>query len=355
MKALLQEIIHFSTRVCEEFSIGTIYFGGGTPSIISPDYFREVLSVVRSHFEISDQPEITLEANPNGLSEDYLKAINDMGINRLSIGMQSAVQKELDILERKHTLEDIQNVVMQARASGMTNLNLDLIYSIPSQTLQSLKKSVNSAILLAPTHLSIYGLILHEETVLFKRIKSGIYDMVDEDLSGDMYAWLMEYLPTKGFGQYEISNWSIAEEYHSRHNLQYWHNLDYIGIGAGAHSHLRGYRWNNVLGIQSYIQGVKETEEGAFFHPSVQEKQKLLNEDMVKESMMMGLRLTKEGVNINSINMRFNVDIQETYSREIKKLLQISLVEMLEIEGEMHLRLTDKGRMLGNHVFMEFI
>jgi oxygen-independent coproporphyrinogen III oxidase len=355
MKAVVGEIIHYSKNLHEDFSIHTIYFGGGTPSIIPAEYFREVFRVIRRRFEVADQPEVTLEANPNGLSKDYLKAISDIGINRLSIGMQTAVPEELDILDRKHTMEDVQNVVMHARACGIANLNLDLIFSIPSQTMQSLQKSVSSAIELTPTHLSIYGLILHKETALFQKIESGVYEAVDEDLAGDMYAWLMDYLPTRGFRQYEISNWAIAEDYHSRHNLQYWHNLEYLGIGADAHSHLKGYRWSNLLGIQPYILGVKEFEEEVFFLPCVDEKQKLNQSDMVKETMMMGLRLTKEGININSINTRFGVDIREIYSQEIKKLSGHALIELLKIEGELHLRLTEKGRMLGNQVFMEFI
>jgi oxygen-independent coproporphyrinogen III oxidase len=355
MKAVVGEIIQYSKNLHEDFSIHTIYFGGGTPSIIPAEYFREVFRVIRRHFEVVDQPEVTLEANPNGLSKDYLNAISDIGINRLSIGMQSAVPNELDILDRKHTMEDVQNAVVHARACGIANLNLDLIFSIPSQTMRSLHQSVNRAIELAPTHLSIYGLILHEETALFQKIESGVYEAVDEDLAGDMYAWLMDYLPTRGFRQYEISNWADAEGSHSRHNLQYWHNLEYLGIGAGAHSHLKGYRWSNLLGIQPYILGVKESEEDVVFLPCVDEKQKLLQSDMVKETMMMGLRLTKEGVNINSINTRFDVDICGIYSQEIKKLSGHALIELMEIEGELHLRLTEKGRMLGNQVFMEFI
>ena len=281
--------------------------------------------------------------------------ISDIGVNRLSLGMQSAIPYELDILDRRHSLEDVQNAVMGSRESGISNINLDLIFSIPSQTMGSLEESVNTAIDLNSTHLSIYGLILHEETVLFQKIKAGIIEPIDEDLGGDMYAWLMRYLPAKGFEQYEISNWAIADTYHGKHNLQYWHNLDYLGIGAGAHSHLGGYRWSNSPGIESYISGVKKNAGDAFFLPAIDEKIKLLKEDMVKETLMMGLRLTREGVNIVKINERFGIDVYETYRKGITKLLGRSLIELPEIKGYQHIRLTEKGRMLGNQVFLEFI
>jgi len=355
MQALQRECIHYSTHLREEFYIHTIYFGGGTPSLISASHLRYLLCIIRDHFELIDQTEISLEANPNGTSRDFFEEINDMGVNRLSVGMQSAKLEELEILDRKHLLEDVQKAVKQAKASGIDNINLDLIFSIPTQTLQSLRESVLHAIDLEPRHLSIYGLILHEDTVLFRKIKSGLINSVDEDLGADMYAWLMRYLPARGFYQYEISNWAVAPVFQSKHNLQYWHNLDYIGIGAGAHSHNNGFRWSNLPGIQSYINGVKENAGNAFFLPAIHEKLKLQKEDSVKETLMMGLRLTGKGLPINAINERFGIDVYEMYRKEIEKLLEKALVEILESKGQQHLRLTEKGRMFGNQVFMAFI
>jgi len=355
IRALEREITHFSEHLNHKQPIHTVYFGGGTPSIIPADEIQKLLDSIRQKFEITPGAEVTLEANPTGVTKPYLESLFAAGVNRLSIGMQSAVKEELEILDRKHEPADIERMVSTARKAGILNLSLDLIFGIPGQTLRSLEQSVIKAIDLKVDHLSIYGLILHEETPLYRKIRSGAIAGMDGDLAGDMYAWLMEFLPKKGYDQYEISNWAREKSSQSQHNLQYWHNREYLGIGAGAHSHIGQYRWSNVPRINAYTQSFNEKDINTLYHAGCEEITQLDKEDDLKETIMMGLRLTKVGIDIKAVNQRFGVDIKRIYAKEISKLIRLDMIEMKLIKGRDHMRLKEKGRMLGNQVFMEFI
>lgn len=355
VRGLETEIKHFSHPLREDYAIQTIFFGGGTPSLIPARYIGSILSTVRECFDVGEDPEISMEANPNGLSSGYLSEIRKHGINRVSIGMQSAITLELAILDRQHTMEDVQSAVMETKEAGIRNINLDLMFGIPHQSLPSLRESVNRALELQPHHLSVYGLSLHEGTALIRKIETGAVEAIDEDLAGDMYAWLMDYLPEQGFDQYEISNWSAGGNFLCQHNLQYWLNLDYLGIGAGAHSYVGAHRWSNVLGIQAYTQALEENPAGEFFHRAVDEQIHLELMDSIKETMMMGLRLTEMGVGLQTFSDRFSLNLLDLYQENISRLLDLQLVELIVVKGEKSLRLTKKGRMFGNQVFLEFI
>ena len=355
LRALDSEIAHFGQHLREEYFIHTIYFGGGTPSLLSANEIRMLISSVKNHFTIKTDAEISLEANPNGITFAYLDEISKCGINRISFGMQSAIAEELAILDRKHTNNDVEMAVAFAKEAGISQINLDLMFGIPLQTLRSLEDSIRFAIGLAPQHLSVYGLSLHEGTALAEKISIGAIEPIDEDLAGDMYAWLMERLPELGYSQYEISNWTATGGSQSVHNLQYWLNLDYIGIGAGAHSYVKADRWNNLLGIQAYIAGIKSISQEDYLHQAVAERNALSPSDIIKETMMMGLRLTQTGVNLSAFKKRFSLDVEALYQEEITRLLRLGLIEFFGDGGTRCLRLTTHGRMLGNQVFLEFI
>jgi len=356
LEAMKKEIIHFARYLGEKYRLKTMYFGGGTPSLIPAKEIGFLIGIIKSVFEVDEREmEVSLEANPNGLTNEYLGKINDSGINRLSIGMQSAVSEELKVLDRCHTLDDVVLSVKFARESGLNNLNLDLMYAIPYQTLPSLMDSINKAIYLQPEHLSVYGLLLHSGTPLQSKIEKGLVDPVDEDLAGDMYAWLIEKLPQYGYGQYEISNWACGQNYYCQHNLAYWHNAPYLGIGAGAHSHIGDYRWNNMMDIQLYIDGVPQSQHDAYFLTANQNMIKLTKSDKIKETLMMGLRLTREGVSLEKFKARFDDDLMVLYRDEIIRLQDQDLVEIKVVEGETRIRLTKRGYMLGNQVFMAFL
>lgn len=358
IRGLEQEIIHFSAYLKDQFFIHTIYFGGGTPSILPGRYLRSIIQLIKERFEVVDDLEISMEVNPNGITSDYMEFIRKSGINRISIGGQSANSDELKILDRRHSFSDVIKAVEVTKNSGITNISLDLIFGIPTQTMKSLQDSVTRVIGLSPQHLSIYGLSYHGGTPLAEKIASGKILPIDEDLAGDMYEWLMEYLPGKGFNQYEISNWSLESkiDYCSQHNMQYWLNEDYLGVGAGAHSFVSENRWHNKLLIEEYLKGMsQENNKQALFHQAIQENKTLGINDIIKETMMMGLRLTNRGIDLRKFRERFSLDVEEIYSDQIQKLSKLGLIEYSSGISGNYLHLSQKGCMLGNQVFLEFI
>ena len=243
-----------------------------------------------------------------------------------------------------------------ARQAGFRNINLDLIFGIPTQTLSSFKQSLEMALALEPEHLSIYSLTVEEGTPLEKMIAQGEIPAPDEDLAAEMYAWVMHDLAKRGFEQYEISNWARNKDLRCRHNLQYWYNGYYLGFGAGAHSHYEEQRWANILTIPAYIQRMNDNKE---WHkeqpPAAEEVLSLSLSDDIQESMMMGLRLVDEGIAEEDFQQRFGLAMVDVYDKEIKQLVQDGLLERAICDGKHVIRLTAKGRMLGNQVFMQFI
>jgi oxygen-independent coproporphyrinogen-3 oxidase len=356
---VLQEIAIFSTLYNSDHFVQTIYFGGGTPTIMPVSFFAKIINTISNHFPMSEILEISSEANPIELDLDYLFGLHDAGINRLSIGMQSAVKKELEILERLQNPEGVSKAVLNAKNAGFKNISLDLIYGIPTQTLMSFELSIESAVSLKPQHLSIYGLSLEPSTPLAQKIKKGHIPEVDEDTAGDMYAWVIDRMHTMGYKQYEISNWSLENndfDFRCFHNLQYWKNRGYLGIGAGAHSFIEGRRWSNTKLIQNYIGSInKEKLSSEFGHAAIAEQKQLSEMDVIKETLMMGLRLTEEGINTEQFKRRFSLKIEDIYFDQIKKLMALGLIEYKTYNGSRILRLTKKGRMFGNQVFLEFI
>ena len=356
---VLEEIAIFSTLFNSDHFVQTIYFGGGTPTIMPVLFYAKIINTISNHFSMAEIPEISSEANPIELDLNYLSGLHDAGINRLSIGMQSVVKKELEILERLQHPEDVSQAVLNSKNARFKNINLDLIYGIPTQTLRSFQLSVKSAVSLKPQHLSIYGLSLEQSTPLAQKIQKGLIPEVNEDMAGDMYAWIMERMHTMGFRQYEISNWALEDndiDFRCFHNLQYWRNRDYLGIGAGAHSFIESRRWSNTNLIQNYIGSIfKDKLSSEFGHMAIAEHKQLSKMDIIKETLMMGLRLTEEGINTEQFTKRFSLKIEDIYFDQIEKLMALGLIEYKSFNKSRILRLTKKGRMLGNQVFLEFI
>ncbi|MDP2964661.1 MAG: radical SAM family heme chaperone HemW [Pelolinea sp.] len=356
VKAVVEEISRTSRKIDNDYLVHTIYFGGGTPNLLSSNQIEEIIKGIRDKYIFSSQIELSTEANPSCLPGDYLNALRDIGINRLSLGMQSASAKDLEILGRSHTFKDVEISVENARKAGFTNINLDLIFGIPYQTLLSFEDTLKSAINLSPSHLSLYALSVEDSTPLAIQIAEKVVPESDEDLAADMYILAMEFLEKHGFSQYEISNWSLDQKSQCLHNLQYWRNLDYLGFGAGAHSLYRQTRWENRKTITDYIDSISQSPQNEdYISPAGINLISLTNTDEMSETMMMGMRLTEEGISAENFLKRFGVSLDEVYSKEITKLLHQVLVEWVMVEGHSHLRLTKKGRLLGNQVFMQFI
>ena len=252
-KALLQQILDTAPRTKKQV-VNSVYIGGGTPTWYGEKRLLEVIGAVKKRFTLSRDVEFTLEANPDSVDEKMLKRLRRAGVNRLSMGMQSACDKELAAVHRPHTFKQVELAVKAARDAKIKNLNLDLIYGLPGQTEHSWRASVEAALALEPEHLSCYGLTVEEGTPLARRVAEG-EQLPDDDQQAQRYLWTVKRLAQAGFEQYEVSNFSKTG-CQSRHNLKYWMGRPYVGLGAAAHSDFGGCRYSFVRDLEGYIRGV---------------------------------------------------------------------------------------------------
>jgi oxygen-independent coproporphyrinogen-3 oxidase len=358
MQALCHEIRLSSRSAYQAFGavlpLHTIFFGGGTPSLIPAKDLEMVIDELRAGFDISPAAEISLEANPGTLSLEYFYALRGCGINRLSLGMQSANPGELRLLERIHSTEDVIQAVDWAQKVGIENFNLDLIFGLPYQSLESWRNTLALALSTRAPHLSLYALTLEHGTPMEKWVSRGLLTMPDSDLAADMYEYASEKLDSYGYTQYEISNWAARPELACLHNLQYWRSQPWLGLGAGAHGYVPGTRTVTTLTPAAYIQRLSQSNEPQPFPltPATAEVRSLTAEDERGEFMMMGLRLVEEGVSDAEFTARFGANLAHFYAKEITRLQSQGLLEWVD---QSRLRLTKKGRLLGNRVFVEFI
>ncbi len=341
----------------EQIRIGTIFFGGGTPSILSVTQLEKILTTAETCFLLEPQVEITLEANPGTVTREYLKEIRALGINRVSFGMQSARPEELRLLHRLHTHEDVINAVKWSKQAGFERINLDLIFGIPEQTSESWAQTLEFALKENVDHFSLYSLILEEGAPLEKWAKRGLINIPDDDTSASMYEFAMDRLKEAGFTQYEISNWARQGkgDQHCQHNLQYWRYLPYLGLGAGAHGFVDGTRTENVGGIAEYIQRMKDGQPVGFpGSPACKELLKLSLWDQMQEFLMVGFRLTDEGVSRSDFQKRFGRSLDALFQPQIARLIRLGLIEAFGSDRD-RLRLSRRGRLLGNQVFGQFV
>jgi oxygen-independent coproporphyrinogen-3 oxidase len=366
--ALQQEIQILASKQDERLPVHTLFFGGGTPSLLPIGAVHEILGTLQKIFDFESAAEISLEANPGTLSPSSLSYLYAAGVNRLSLGIQSAQPRELRLLGRQHTYQDASQALKWARQAGFDNLNLDLIFGLPEQTLAHWQSTLTQALDLDPEHFSLYALTIEPGTPMFDWASRGLISTPDPDLAADMYDWACEALESAGYIQYEISNFAKHDaqftihnssftnpHFACLHNLQYWRNLPYLGIGAGAHGYDKGVRTSNVLTPESYIQrmsGIEATDELPFPHSlATLDALPIDLATEMAETMMMGLRLTREGVSDAQFQERFATSIKIVFAEEVYKLANWGLLEWI---GDV-LRLTPKGRLLGNQVFMEFV
>lgn len=340
----------------------TIFFGGGTPSLLTPAQFEQVLAAVDASFVLADTAEITTEANPSSVDVDYLRALRGAGINRVSFGVQSFDARTLAFLGRWHSAGEARAAVTAARDAGFDNVNLDLIYGLPEQTVEEWQQTVNAALELEPAHLSLYALIVESGTPLKRSIDRGDVPPPDDDVAAAQYDWTLDRLVDAGFAQYEISNWArhqgepgeVTPALASQHNLLYWRNHEYAGLGAGAHSYIGGMRYANLRRPQSYIDAVERGEmTGPVPAPALDEStlDPIDHELAMREHMMLGLRLTREGVDYTTFERRFGRELDNFFDSEIPKLVQRGLLERLPAR----VRLTRDGYLLANQALVEFL
>jgi oxygen-independent coproporphyrinogen-3 oxidase len=332
--------------------VHTLYFGGGTPTLLTPSQFEALLSTLREHFTLADDIEISTEANPNDLSAGYCRDLRGAGINRLSIGMQSANAAQLRMFARQHDAQTVVEAVNAARAGGFDNINLDLIYGSPGQTLDDWKQSLNMALQLEPQHLSMYALGLEDGTPMTEWVASGRLPNPDDDLTADMYDLATDDMAAAGFAQYEISNWA-RPGLESRHNMQYWRNHPYLGLGPGAHGFAANTRYSVVRPIGQYIRALEPAPDVGRFPltPACDESYELDQPGEIVDTLIMGLRLLNEGINRHTFRDRFGVDALDVHGDVLRKYADY---ELLTIDDHA-VRLTRRGRLLSNMIFRDLV
>ena len=321
----------------------TIFFGGGTPSLLSVSQVSRILDACYNNFAVDEDAEITLEANPGTLSREQLVGLRAAGVNRLSMGAQSFDAELLKTLGRIHSPKDITQAVRDAQAAGFTSINVDFMFGLPGQTMRHWRETIDRALDLHIEHLSLYSLIIEEGTPFYTWTHEGRITPGDEDLCADMYEYADERLHAAGYVNYEISNWSLPG-FQSRHNLTYWHNLPYIGMGAGAYSSFGGRRFSNVREPAEYIRMLKAQQ-----WPEV-ESETVDKAQAMSETAFLALR-TAQGLHLPTFEQRFALPFAQFAG---DRLHMVEEAGLLEREPEW-LRLSKRGRLLGNEVFLRLL
>jgi len=355
VSALQHELSMLGASAPSKIPVHTLFFGGGTPSLLSAPQYETLLKTIGEVYDLQPGFEATLEANPGTVSGPYLQSLRELRFNRISFGMQTADPGELVLLGRIHDFYDVIEAVKWARQAGFEQINLDLIFGLPFQSQETCQASVEAALRLDPEHLSLYALTVEHGTPLSRWVGRGLVPSPDGDLAADMYEWASERLDKAGFVQYEISNWARknprGDLLACRHNLQYWRNQPYLGFGAGAHGYAAGYRLADVRHIKTYLERMQQPGQPAFpFSLATGHSNRVDQLTEMEETMMVGLRLTQEGVSRKSFEQRFGIPVERVFSKEIDRMSQAGLLEAGEV-----LRLTSHGRLLGNQVFMQFV
>lgn len=344
----------------QDISFHSIYFGGGTPSIFPALIYKKILEEINNLFTITPDCEISMEVNPSTLSKKYLQDLKMLGFNRISLGVQSTDNIDLKRLDRTHNVWDVLESIDKIRESGFTNLNLDLIFGLPWQDLKGWENSLSRVLQFKPEHFSVYSLIIEPGTPLFSWYQKGLISQQDQDLEGDMYETTINMMAENGYSQYEISNWAKHDQkidYRCRHNMQYWLGFPYLGIGAGAHGFASGYRTVNTPTIGEYIKRCDHNSQSSKpfpWTPAQIQTNKVDVQTQMMEFMMVGLRLTKEGVSEDRFSRIFGKSMKETFTKEIDRLISQGLVAW-SVESKNRLHLTERGIMVANRVFMAFV
>lgn len=335
--------MHSAGLTPEERSVRSIYLGGGTPTVLQGSQLVEIIGNCRKYFTIADDAEITVECNPGTVDLRKLAEIRQAGVNRLSIGVQAHQQNLLDRLGRIHGWKSVEETVDSARQAGFENISLDLIFGIPGQSLRDWQDTLKNILALSPQHVSAYNLKIEPDTPLFRDVASGYLLPCDEELELEMFWYGIDYLAGNGFNHYEISNFGLPGR-EARHNLIYWRNEEYLGLGPAAHSMLRGQRFSNEEKVELYIKKLHNNQ------PVVVERQQLTVEEQISETVFLGLRLI-EGLGLANFTRRYGKPVERIFGAELQKLSTLGLIEI----SENHIKLTEKGLPVANEVFAEFV
>jgi len=323
------------------FSVRTVFIGGGTPTILPTKMLKKIIDAVFANFNIENDVEITVEANPGTLSHEMLRVLKIIGVNRLSIGLQAVQNKLLRTIGRIHTVEEFTQNFRQARELGFDNINIDIMFALPTQTLEDWRQTLEFVVNLQPEHISAYGLIMEEGTKLSRAYANGHFSPCAETDELAMFDVARQILPDAGYSHYEISNFA-RDTYQCRHNLTYWHAEQYLGLGLAAHSFVGGRRFRNTENLAEYL--TRQGTNKDYDEVSLTEK------EAISEYMFMNLRLLN-GVDVAVFKAKFGKDVLNIFGEEIAQLTKIGL---LEADCE-KIRLTKQGIYLSNQVFEKFL
>ncbi|MEE1236818.1 MAG: radical SAM family heme chaperone HemW [Turicibacter sp.] len=341
IQALLIELKHYEKQIGFH-QLQSIYIGGGTPTALSVKQIQPLFDYLHQSINMNQILEFSIEANPENLTEEKVKYLLSQGISRFSLGVQTFDETLLKRIGRQHGSEHVQQAVATLKANGMHNINLDLIYAIPGQTIEQLKEDLKKAVSLEVEHISAYSLIVEEHTQLYLAYMKDQLALTDNEIEAKMYEVVMDYLSNYGYQHYEISN--FAKSLPSLHNQWYWKNEEYIGTGLGAHGYINGCRYQNTRSINTYISSLKNNDL------PIIEKNLLSQEEKIEEEMFLGLRLI-EGVNLKMISQKYELDIEQLYQKSLEKMIVAGHLERIGNQ----IRLTHQGLLMANEVFEQFL
>jgi putative oxygen-independent coproporphyrinogen III oxidase len=321
----------------------SIFVGGGTPTSLTEQQLGFFCEIIQNKLPFDQNTEFTFEANPGDLSKEKFQILKDAGVNRISFGVQTFNDELLKKIGRTHRAQDVLKSIQLAKETGFQNISIDLIYSLPGQTIEDFKQTLQQAFELEIVHYSGYSLIIEPKTVFYNLLNKGKLPTVSEDVEAEMYEILMEEMDKHRYKQYEISNFGLPG-YESRHNLTYWNNEYYYGFGAGAHSYVNGFRRSNFGPLKKYMEPIENN-----FLP-IMENHEVTKSEAIEEEMFLGLRKT-QGVSLSNFHNKFNQDPLTLFQKELNQLQRQGLIE---ISGDF-ISLTKRGKLLGNEVFQSFL
>ena len=341
--ALIKEIEHYGLKVRGQYTIGSLFIGGGTPTVLSPFLLDRVLEAIRLNFDLEEDAEWTVESNPGTILKEHVESFKKHGVNRVSLGLQAVQNHQLKQIGRIHVFEDWKRSINLLRSEGMTNINTDIMFALPHQTLEEWKETVETMIAYELPHLSAYSLIIEEGTVFGKRYEEGTLHVIDEETDRQMYDFVKRRLKEAGYTQYEISNWA-KNGLNCKHNELYWECGFYLGLGLGAHGYMEGVRYHNTVVFNDYLQAQGDPRQ------LVTEREEISIKNAMEEYMFLGLRMMT-GVGTQAFYEKFKVSIFEVYKEPIEKWIK----EGILIHNNGRLFLSEKGIDLANQVFISFL
>jgi len=344
LPALVKEISQYAKHPFQSSAYDTIYLGGGTPSLLATAELDQLFDTIYRHFSISENCEITIEVNPGTIDEEKLNYYKSIGINRLSIGIQSFSNDELKLLGRIHNSKQAIETYKKARRAGIDNISIDLIYALPDQSLSTWLSTLNKGLDLAPDHISAYNLTYEEGTPFYRQLTKGRLSKQTEEREEQFYNHTIERMQESGFFHYEISSYARSESRFSRHNYKYWTHTNYLSFGPSAHSYWNGQRWRNIRSISKYIHGINSGMDIIDFRESIEE------DTMIFEKIMLGLR-TADGIDLDKFSKSFTLSFMDLH-----KNLNTNLIENgFAVVENGYFKLTHKGMLVCDEILPRFV